>query len=382
MNQGLFDTYYFSTVPQAAANIDGAYQAVLPAMVSGSGSFNDANVQNGKCVLPNSRMRFYFKNGVAPLTGSPPVAASPLPQNYLPDYRKVSSNVLLNGAFNVNSTSVAAWRSLLSSPSNNAVSYLNSGGGGFSTALAGSPTLFPILRFMSPVQSGSAAMTSYASPYPWAGINVLSESSNTATGGLQLTALATSIVQQVKLRGPFLSMADFLNRRLDLVSGFQYKGALQAAIDDPSVNINTPLLNSGLGMATGTGTHPSRGTNPPSETLSQMPTPLNSLVGVPGWLTQQDLVQAFSPVMTVRSDTFVVRCYGESDNVVSGANQGRAWGEAVVQRLPDFIDQSDPNLSPPLSSANLGDATPLASVDGSNQTFGAPLQSRFIPLAQ
>ena len=71
----------------------------------------------------------------------------------------------------------------------------------------------------------------------------------------------------------------------------------------------------------------------------------NTAEGVPGWLMQQDLVQCFSPVMTVRSDTFVVRCYGEADNQVTGATEGRAWCEAVVQRVPDYVDQTDPVLT-------------------------------------
>lgn len=68
--------------------------------------------------------------------------------------------------------------------------------------------------------------------------------------------------------------------------------------------------------------------------------------------------------MTVRSDTFVVRCYGESINPKTLAKEGQAWGEAVVQRVPDFVDQSDSSL------AALGDASPVASVNPANQTFG------------
>jgi hypothetical protein len=79
---------------------------------------------------------------------------------------------------------------------------------------------------------------------------------------------------------------------------------------------------------------------------------------------QQDLVQAFSPVMTPRSDTFVVRTYGEVKNPVKGNVEARAWGEAVVQRLPDFVDQTDPGL------ATLGDATPPASLNSTNKDFG------------
>jgi len=44
----------------------------------------------------------------------------------------------------------------------------------------------------------------------------------------------------------------------------------------------------------------------------------------------------------VRSDTFLVRAYGDVVNPVTGAIEARAWCEAVVQRLPDYVDPVDP----------------------------------------
>ena len=110
----------------------------------------------------------------------------------------------------------------------------------------------------------------------------------------------------------------------------------------------------------------------------------NTATGIPGYLMQQDLVQAFSPVLTARSDTFVIRVYGESDkpttNALTSANTySQAWGEAVVQRVPDLFDQTDSALAStaivPGVSYALGDATPLRNSGGivmssANQTFG------------
>ena len=349
MNQGLFDTYYFSSVPLPAASMDAAYKQVLPAMVNGTTAFTDANIASRRCVLPDSRMSFYAKNGVPPQTTT---ASAP---NYVSDYRKSSANLLLNGAFNVNSTSVNAWVALLSSLSGNSVNYLNPSTGTFASIDAGS-LMNPIFRFPSPV-SVSYPVSTASAPSFWGGINALSNA--------QVTALAQAIVAQVKLRGPFLSMADFLNRRLDATNtALGLKGALQAAIDNTTIN---SALQAQYPTPIGTGTKSGRGNNPPAVIASQLPSPGTTAVGVPGWLMQQDLVQCFSPVMTVRSDTFVVRCYGEADNVHNGATAGRAWGEAVVQRLPDFVDQTDPVLA---ASPNLGDATPLTSVSATNQIFG------------
>jgi hypothetical protein len=53
---------------------------------------------------------------------------------------------------------------------------------------------------------------------------------------------------------------------------------------------------------------------------------------------QQDLVQAFAPVLAARSDTFVIRTYGDTQNPATGQVVARAYCEAVVQRLPEYVD--------------------------------------------
>ena len=82
-------------------------------------------------------------------------------------------------------------------------------------------------------------------------------------------------------------------------------------------------------------------------------------IGAPGYLMQQDLVQALSPAMTVRSDTFVIRVYGDARNSKTGAIEGIAYAEAVVQRTPEFMDQSDGGLT---GGQALGDATPISNL--------------------
>ena len=52
----------------------------------------------------------------------------------------------------------------------------------------------------------------------------------------KIRELATEMVKQVKKRGPFLNMSDFINRRLDTNKEFALKGALQAAIDATDIN--------------------------------------------------------------------------------------------------------------------------------------------------
>jgi len=60
----------------------------------------------------------------------------------------------------------------------------------------------------------------------------------------------------------------------------------------------------------------------------------------PKYLTQADLLSTLGPHLSARSDTFMIRTYGESLNPVTQAKEGRAWCEAIVQRVPDYVDAS------------------------------------------
>ena len=368
-NQVLFDTYYFSTVPAAAQPAADSSKYVL------TSAGLDAAVQNNQ-PLPNNRLRFYHKNGVAPTAATTPSLSAY--EASLRDLKAAATCLLVDGAFNVNSTSVNAWKALLASLSGNSLTLWN-----YTT---GQPNplatlLNPIPRFWNLTWGGQSAINQ-----AWEGMRTLTADDASGTPG-GLTSLARHIVQQVKTRGPFLSMGDFLNRRLGTAKvPLNEMGALQEAIEECTVantgkNINdaaisagtavnlSPAFNSGLGSA-----------------------PTNSATGIPGYLMQQDLVQAFAPAMSTRSDTFVVRCYGEVNNpsLLNSDHTpqpvARAWGEAVVQRLPDYIDQADSNLSGTNAyGTNLGDATPpynritsptspAAIVDGTNLTFGRRLK--------
>jgi hypothetical protein len=60
---------------------------------------------------------------------------------------------------------------------------------------------------------------------------------------------------------------------------------------------------------------------------------------------------------TPRSDTFTIRAYGEARDA-AGKPIAKAWCEAVVQRLPEYVDNRDPA------------ETPFASLASTNKTFG------------
>ena len=59
-------------------------------------------------------------------------------------------------------------------------------------------------------------------------------------------------------------------------------------------------------------------------------------LGAAGLVTQMDVLNSVGPNLTARSDTFVVRAYGEA---LDGAGQviGKAWIEVVVQRGMQYM---------------------------------------------
>ena len=117
---------------------------------------------------------------------------------------------MVDGAFNVNSTSVDAWAALLRSVSGQEL--LRPDG---STKEFGNP--FGTIGY---AVDESTSGTDGA----WIGLRDLTDE--------QIEDLAGAIVEEVKDRGPFLSLADFINRRPSAEEdGHKTLGALQSAID-------------------------------------------------------------------------------------------------------------------------------------------------------
>lgn len=252
----------------------------------------------------------------------------------LSDYYKASSQVLLRGGFNVNSTDVAAWRALLSSTRG-----LNLGG----SATQDSP--FP--RSYNNAAAGYVPGSLYDSRI-WTGTRRLTDA--------QITTLATQIVAEVKRRGPFYSVADFVNRRLVRASGSSstaaatgLKGTLQAAIDAARINdffIRTELALTKTGYQKAS-YEPGSNSDAWADTNHMRD---NAGIGLPTYLQQGDLLQPLGSLLVARGDTFVVRAYGEARAADGVTVSARAWCEAEVQRMPNYVDASNAAEMPPYSS--------------------------------
>lgn len=259
--------------------------------------------------LPNGRMH-------------PLATGSPLSLEKLNDFHQSASALMVHGAFNVNSTSVEAWKALLGStrPS------------GYGT---GDRVAFP--RVLDAPGGAWKKGDPVDSDDMWAGHRELTPT--------EIDGLARAIVREVKKRGPFISLADFINRRL-AEDETGRMGALQAAIESAGLNsdlIDAYELNNQSALPDYR--HPDN--IPDSTRMEQTLKPPSKAWGAPAWLTQGDVLQSLAPALAARSDSFVIRAYGDAVD-----DQGKilaiAWCEAVVQRTPEPLDPDDSGLNPRL----------------------------------
>lgn len=246
--------------------------------------------------------------------------------NELRDYAKIAAHLAVEGGFNVNSTSELAWRAIFSTLRAATISYADKG----SVRTQKADNAFS--RFTLPTAQASSL---------WAGgFHNLSDK--------QIEDLAEAMVGQVRERGPFMGLADFVNRRLDSGKGsagtdLGVLGALQAAIEKAGLNDRPEVSNPATASYL---EHRNFQVAGSSKSFS-------TYVGTPGYVMQADILGALGSNLRARSDTFVVRAYGEARDR-SGKVLARAWCEASVQRTPQWTlpTQIEPTIADPSYSGS------------------------------
>ncbi|GHC06940.1 hypothetical protein GCM10007047_25000 [Cerasicoccus arenae] len=247
------------------------------------------------------------------------------PENYRGDgdvsspanSRIAASNLLVEGAFNVNSTSVDAWVAILSSLRNVPL------GGETDEAQLTAPFARTLYQ-----TGGASEAKSASSANAWSGVRNLTDE--------EVRDLSEEIVRQVQLRGPFLSLSDFVNRKLIASTADEYdlglSGTLQTAIDR--------VLNQAddLPPELQVTTRNKLKDNQFADEEYIMPTGAS---GFPGYLLQADILSVLGPLLLSRSDTFIIRSYGDAVNPLTNQVEAQAWSEAVVQRIPSYIVDKD-----------------------------------------
>eukprot|EP00903_Cladosiphon_okamuranus_P003938 g3936.t1 len=342
-NNALFDRYFLS--------------GLAPAYSIGSGGYNETGS------LEDTIEKFYsddFREALANPVLMPHIPLGKTEEEIIDElgeddgYKKLAAYSLVNGVFNVNSTSVAAWEAFLRGNRDLAVNYAS----GSAESSGGVP--FP--SGTSPSEQGSG------SNQYWAGFARLDNT--------QISALATAIVEQVKLRGPFMSLADFVNHRVGtpVNQDTHYAGALQAAIDLSGINGSVSSAGGGIATAYPTGSSEIFGSGGVPSDMGDRTT----ASGIPGEITQADLLLPLAPRLTSRSDSFRIRAYGETLSKDGTTVVARAVCEAVVQRMPEYMDpDTDADNNLPWSEAWGANNTPwstntptTSSLNEMNQTYG------------
>ncbi len=365
-NLALWDTYYFSGLNLAANSYslpgsripfpggpdlptDAAVLGIQTASLrraSGNSSLNPSSFQDIKAALEagynplaNKRVTFQPDTRAAVADNTFPGAAD------FPHPTYLSRNSLYDGGFNVNSTSKSAWKAVLAGMRGQRLPDGTSVGGTVLTRFARS--------FRSTAGNNNA----------WNNYRELNDT--------EIDQLAAEVVKEVRDRGPFMSLGDFVNRRL-LNTAHGLKGPLQAAIDKsginnsaidgaagvlangvfpapPELNLSTDFVDP-LGARGGNFTDKNsdgpgvygvlkKATNPTAKRFPNIASmsqtndeqKITAALGAPQIVTQMDVLNSVGPNLTPRSDTFTIRAYGEAlDN--AGNTIGRAWVEVVVQR--------------------------------------------------
>ncbi|MBK1853529.1 hypothetical protein JO972_01015 [Verrucomicrobiaceae bacterium 5K15] len=291
-NLALWDKYFFSTLPEG----------------------DTLEIYTDAGTLPHPNMRVVNDAGLD------------LSQADLTKPDVIARNLRLTNHHSVNSTSAIAWKALLS---------MNMG-----LDIDGNSTddeSVPFPGTSSPMGDG-VGLTSSEDEDAWSGYRQLSSD--------EIDLLAQKIVEQVKRRAPFISMSDFVNRRLrsaDIdtsaspdVSGqsdedlLSYAGPIEVAIRKAS-------LNAGMQDFTLKSTTEYVSTSSPAERFATANTPTERFANAPAHLTQGKVLETIGATLTPRSDTFRVRAYGESRDSDGNVN-ARAWCEAIVQRSSEYVD--------------------------------------------
>jgi Tfp pilus assembly protein PilX len=264
----------------------------------------------------------------------------------LRDVNRAAATLLTRGAFNVNSTSTDAWAALLASFRADPELTLNQPGG---TVVKMNDVFSRLFSPPGKEYNGQG----YTEAEMWSGYRKLTDA--------QIRALAEAIVAEVKARGPFLSISDFVNRRLmdppttstaeTAITKTGLKGTLQAAIDRAGINQTiTDAMRINKSEYHMEPSEPDSGSYP-NVTTSGKPDYNHwadgKLTGAPACITQADMLQKLGPVLTARDDTFIIRTCGQALSNTGKEVLATAWCEAIVQRLPEPVKPDPVTLIDP-----------------------------------
>ncbi len=288
---------------------------------------------SGSAPLASQAFQPYLRGGKTAADAKAELFASGKPTGTA--YKNAAEYQMVRGPFNVNSTNVQAWKAVLASMNKSDVATLWARTAGLEIKSTTGVPVTAMSLLNGGVNPGPAVDPSKIDNQRtniWNGFRELNDS--------ELENLAVKIIDEVRDRGPFLSMSEFVNRQVGPVGPFTLRGALEAAITKSEIN----EAKDAVSPATFLGQVPITAADVSDPKLYNYKTPDattgNPAAGAPGWVNQGDLLRILEPSATVRGDTFVIRVYGEAQDA-NAKITARAYAEAVVQRVPEYIDPVD-----------------------------------------
>ena len=315
LNETLFDSYFFTGL----AFPSGPFVDEMPEM-------NELleNWINSKSKLPNSNYVFKIPTSLSFEETINTLSLGNIDTIGLFD--KIANFIEIEGAFNINSTSVDSWVAQLSALRGKTVLYDNSDHGNYNldnTNLDNTPVLSQAIPAEKSLENTGGTIDDIVEN-SWSHYRSLDDS--------QIVKLANEIVEQIKARGPFLSLSQFFNREISDRYPFNLKGAIQTAIDESSINLESPKKNVASALAVRFDQNPgSKQWISKSNFDSPEVFEGDSNEGLPGYITQASLMRPLSPILSARSDTFVIIRRHKTKWKI----KPKVWCEAIVQRRID-----------------------------------------------
>ena len=334
-NHLLFDDWFASSIAPKSANL-----GVPASSATSKKTFTD--FVSGKNPLPN---RAYLPIKADAAAAKTTAGADGLFAQYASKagaWKNIASRIEVEGMFNVNSTSVKAWRALLGHARDQKIPYVIPTGNTLSDKQDYAFSHFSVAGDVEAKSIGTSGQFSTCAEF--AGYRKLT--------GPVLDRFAEEIVNQVRARGPFLSLSEFVNRQLTY-GNLALAGTIQAALNtlanDNSTNPYSVIQAGSTKVDLANLPFSARaGYSYPAAAEGY------SAYGLPGWTRQADVLRPIAPILSARDDTFTIRAYGDArDN--SGNITARATCEAVVRRTRNFVDPADAAdiTTQPKSAANL-----------------------------
>lgn len=342
LNHVLFDDWFVSSIAPDYGNFGTAPQRELRVVYEQHLSQEES--------LPN---RFYLPSADADLPNASNAASAMTSgqkdsQTDKYPFETVASKLEVSGMFNINSTSVDAWRAILKHSRDVEVPYLDANGRiEMDDARSFTYPRTSIAGDQGTDSGSSESGLSFSSAAEFVGHRVLTEE--------QIDRLAEYIVDEIRERGPFLSLSEFINRRLTTDVDLALAGAVQHALDNLAA------------LGASASENPYRELQANSVEITDLP-PGNhqysfpeaalgsSAFGLPGWIRQADILRPLAPLLSARDDTFTIRTYGDvRDPINPDKVIAQAWCEAVVVRAAEFVDPVDDSIALPHSTEMISD---------------------------